>query len=163
MGDDDDLRRRRQVQGFHGLLHASYEERGLHVSDEGSRSEHPPWSRWRRCPRRVRQVPGNVHRLENCQRLSRVQEFSLYRPPSLCAACPVAEQKEKLVLNINQESFLQSVLTFRRHHVVLSPPETHLHLNCISLNCSSSLWKYSAALSSSSSSSSSSSTSNSNS
>merc|ERR1712079_766133 len=61
---DDDLRRRRQVQGPHRLRHADPQERGLHVHDEGSRRQHPERRGRCRCARWLRQVPGHVHRLE---------------------------------------------------------------------------------------------------
>merc|ERR1712060_446613 len=79
--DDDDFRRWRQVQGLYGLLHPSHQERGLHVPDEGSRSKHSAWRRrrWRAC--RLRQVPGHVHRMENCQRLVRPPGVLVYHPP----------------------------------------------------------------------------------
>merc|ERR1712029_914438 len=56
------------------LLHPSHEERGLHVLDEGCWSQHPPWSRRRRCARWLRQVPGHVHRLEDRPGLRRLQQ-----------------------------------------------------------------------------------------
>merc|ERR1719341_188307 len=132
--DDDDLRRWRQVQGLHGLLPPSHQERGIHVSDEGSRSKHPAWRRRRWCACRFRQVPGHVHRLENCQRLGQAPRVLVYHPPKkLCAACPAAKQK-KLVLNINHfyNLFVNLQQTSCRD-MKTSPPETHLHLNCISL------------------------------
>merc|ERR1711997_282295 len=63
--DDDDLWWWSQVQGLHRLRHADHEERGLHEHDEGCWCQHPPWCCWRWCPRRFRQVPGHVHRVEN--------------------------------------------------------------------------------------------------
>merc|ERR1719350_414830 len=67
---DDDVRRWSQVQGIHGLLYASYEERGIHVLDEGSRSQCSERSCWSRCLGWIRQIQGAVHCFQNSQRLS---------------------------------------------------------------------------------------------
>merc|ERR1711974_590707 len=61
---DDDLRTGCQVQGLHGLLRPGPEERGLHVTDEGSWSQHPPWCGWCWCPSWFRQVQGGLRRME---------------------------------------------------------------------------------------------------
>ena len=53
-----------QVQGLHGLLRPGPEERGIHVTDEGSRSQHPSWCGWCWCPRWFRQVQGGLRRME---------------------------------------------------------------------------------------------------
>ena len=44
---------------------AGAEERRLHVVDEGSRSEHSPRRGGRGRAGRLRQVPADVHRLQN--------------------------------------------------------------------------------------------------
>merc|ERR1712179_863575 len=62
---DDDLRTGRQVQGIRGLRRPGPQERRLHVADEGRRRQHPPWCGRRRCPRRIRQVQGAVHPVED--------------------------------------------------------------------------------------------------
>merc|ERR550517_674727 len=61
------------------------------------------------------------------------KSLSLSPPPNLCAACPAAKQK-KLFLNINHfyNLFVNLQQTSCRD-MKTSPPETHLHLNCISL------------------------------
>merc|ERR1712113_1187002 len=61
---DDDFRCRRQVQGLHRLRYADPQERRLHVHDEGSWCQRPPWCCWRWCLGWFRQVQGNLHRLQ---------------------------------------------------------------------------------------------------
>ena len=62
---DDDIRRRRQVQGLAGLLPAGSQERGLHVPDEGSRGQHSPRRGGRGRAGWLRQVPADVHRFQD--------------------------------------------------------------------------------------------------
>ena len=56
---------------------AGAEERGLHVADEGSRSEHSPRRGGRGRAGRLRQVPADVHRLQD-RGLGRVVCFDVF-------------------------------------------------------------------------------------
>merc|ERR1712107_426993 len=78
--DDDDLRCCCQVQELPGLRYADPQERGLHVHDEGSRRQRAERCGRSRCPRRVRQVQGRLHRLENGQVKSLYTKTTLKNP-----------------------------------------------------------------------------------
>merc|ERR1712138_288839 len=59
------IRRWSQVQGIPGLLLSGSQERGIHVPDEGSWSQHLERCCWSWCLGRIRQVPTDVHCLQN--------------------------------------------------------------------------------------------------
>merc|ERR1712002_273496 len=60
---------------------SNHEERGLHVHDEGCRSQHPSWSRWRRCLGRFRYLQEALHRLAYWLSLDRVGKRVLSTNP----------------------------------------------------------------------------------
>merc|ERR1711974_124886 len=63
--DDDDFWSCREVQELPGLRYAGLEERGLHVLDEGRRSQRPPRCGRRWCLGWFRQVLRALHQVEN--------------------------------------------------------------------------------------------------
>merc|ERR1719373_693639 len=84
------------------------EERGLHVHDEGSRSQHPERSCWCRCACWLRQVPGHVHQLET-------GAISPSTPPGPFSLNGDILTPRKVI--IFDRNVFQKVISKRQHHV----------------------------------------------